>query len=316
MRHTFSSIGLALAALTLGSCSPGTAQNTPTVSGSQNPSALRANAAMRPSVSHLAGKLPHDLYVADRYYNAVLLLHNRTYSDDGLITSGINVPSAVFVDKKGHLYVANSGNVAEYAPGNTGGPIFTYSNNMTVPASVTADAYGNVFEADADGTINEYYQGLNLPAASCFVGSYRNASGIAVDAGGDVFVSTDGEPSQVMEYPGGLNGCNPNVLGVRPINKVGGMAIDAKGNLLVCDLSEVDVIAPPYSAITGTIGSGFVAAANVTLNKSNTEAYVTDTFYRTVTVDSYPGGTNLKVLGTADGLNNPRAAVDSPNAVY
>ncbi len=35
-----------------------------------------------------------------------------------------------------------------------------------------------------------------------------------------------------------------------------------------------------------------------------------------MTVASYPGGTNVSVLGTSNGLKHPMAAVDWPNAVY
>jgi hypothetical protein len=42
-------------------------------------------------------------------------------------------------------------------------------------------------------------------------------------------------------------------------NEASGIAVDKQDNLIVCDENApaVDIIAPPYTSITGTLGSGW-----------------------------------------------------------
>ncbi|MBV9263117.1 MAG: hypothetical protein JO324_02270, partial [Candidatus Eremiobacteraeota bacterium] len=77
-----------------------------------------------------------------------------------------------------------------------------------------------------------------------------------------------------------------------------------------------EVIDPPYTSVTRTIGSGFSGAINVKLNKKNTLAFVADYGNNTVTIVNYVTGANVTVLGRANGVVSPRAVVDWPNAVY
>jgi hypothetical protein len=308
--------GTVLSAVVLASCSGGTPSLTPAQASLTPGSNLRPASAVRRSVLETAGKGPRDLYIGDTGLNVVLRLHNKSYRDDGFIAGGINYPIAVALDRQSRLYVADTigGNVTEYTPGNTSGPIFTYSAGMNNPTAVATDAHGNLFEGDVAESINEYYQGLNTVVASC--PTEGSVGGVAVDASGDVFIDEGPAPGYLFEYAGGLGGaCNAQLLGPVMVTSAG-IALDAKNNLLVCNGNAVDVVPPPYSTISGTIGSGFHGAVNVTLNKANTQAFVTDSSNNTVTVVSYPGGTNLRVLGAADGLNAPKAAVDWPDAVY
>jgi hypothetical protein len=265
-----------------------------------------------------AARIPRDLYIADAGTNEVDLLRNKTYRDVGVITNGVSGPQDVFLDRQGRLYVANAttSDVTEYAPGNTSAPIFTYSAHVVFPDAVTTDARGNVFEGDANGSINEYFQGSNGVVASCSQGG--NVDGVAVDSSGDVFVDVfvlPSGPAELVEYPGGLSKCSATILGAT-LSAAGGVALDNNRNLLVCNGGEVSVIDPPYTNVTRTIGSGFAFTIAVTLNKSNTLAFVSDSTNNTVTVVRYPRGTNLTVLGIANGLKAPLGAVDQPNAVY
>jgi hypothetical protein len=122
----------------------------------------------------------------------------------------------------------------------------------------------------------------------------------------------------IAEYPGGLRGCNLQDTGILLSDQLilGGMAFDKYDNLLVANGTRVLVVDPPYSSITGMIGSGFAKATDVTLNKKNSVAFVTDLLNGTVTLVSYPGGSNLTVLGAQNGLYAPYGAVDWPNAAY
>lgn len=277
-----------------------------------------------PAVRHRAvepshATQPRVLYVLSRSQSVVYMLRNKSYYDRGVITNGLSGASDVFVDRKGNLYVANSSssNVAEYPPGATSPSVY-YSAGMSSPVSVTVDARGDVFEGDNNGTINEYFQGFNAVAASCNIYEAASPTGLAVDSAGDVFVDAfaTGYYNSLFEYYGGLANCqSSSYLGGTGYSASEGLAVDAKNNLLVAAGNVVNVVAPPYTYVTGTIGSGFSGATDVKLNRAGTLAFVTDSTNNTVTAVSYPGGSNVTVLGKSNGLISPYAAVDGPNSV-
>jgi hypothetical protein len=255
-----------------------------------------------------------ELYVSDFGTGRVEMLRNGTYKKVGAIARGLNGPDGNFVDTHGNFYVANwaGRDIAEYAPGSSS-PSHTYSAGMTDPVNVSVDSAGSVYEADFNGAfVNEYAQGRNNVIASCAPGA--QVSGVAVDKLGDVFVAYG---ANIAEYKSGLDGCNQKALKVS-LGFAGGMVFDKNDNIIVCDQlgPTVDVIAPPYSAVTRTIGSGFTEPLNVTLDKENRLAFVADDAAKTVTVIDYASGKNVVRLGRADGLLQPSAAVDRPNADY
>jgi hypothetical protein len=112
-----------------------------------------------------------------------------------------------------------------------------------------------------------------------------------------------------------LAGCNKTILPLT-FQLSGGIALDKKRDLIVCDGNQVDVIDPPYTSISGTIGSGFSFAFGVSLNKENDLAFVADYIANTVTIVDYPAGANQAVITSQDRLREPFGVVDSPNAVY
>jgi DNA-binding beta-propeller fold protein YncE len=267
-----------------------------------------------------------DLYVSDMNFNAVEILANRTYKNVGSISNGINGPGANFLDKKGNLYVANTGGgssesyIREYAPGATS-PSFTYTAGMTDPVGVTVDAAGNVYETDhLGGFVNEYAQGINAVLHSCPV---VGPVGVAVDASGDVFVDTaTSTGANILEYFGlAMRGhpprCQFSTLGVT-LDFGGGMVLDNNNALVVCDqtLQSVYIIAPPYSSITRTLGSDYIDPYQVALTKYNALAFVTDVGLDEVFVYNYKTNTLVTTLGSGNGISLPFGAVDGPNAVH
>jgi hypothetical protein len=259
------------------------------------------------------------LYVDDAGLNAVEILKNKTWSNTGSITNGINGPDGNWVDKKGNLYVANYSGpyITEYAPGGSS-PSFTYTGGISDPVGVSTDTKGNVFEADyLGGYVEELPQGSNSPTNTCYPGG--NVEGVAVNSKtGDVFVDYNASSggAKIVEYKGGLSGCSGTVLGVT-LSFAGGMVLDKKLNIIVCDQlgPTVDVIKPPYSSVSGTLGSGYSDPFHVTINKKNNQAYVADYTGADVQVLKYPSGTNQATLNSANGLSSPFSAVDSLNFV-
>lgn len=257
-----------------------------------------------------------DLYVADHSSGSIKILKNKSYAEIGQITSGVFNATSVFLDKHGNLYVANSTvpNVTEYPPNSTT-PSFTYSDQLMEALFVTTDSHDNVFVVDdTSKTVFQYFQGSNMVAAECSPSGTGQMSGIAVDSKNDVIVSFD--TGELIEYAGGLSGCNMAVLGAS-LATAYGMTVDKHNDLVVCDpaAAAVEVIAPPYSSVARAFGSGLTEPINVTVNRTNSLAFVVD-YDKDVQVYDYQTGALLTTLGTVYGLVSPLSAVDGPNAVY
>lgn len=258
------------------------------------------------------------LLVSDVGNNAVEVLQPGSWTNRGAITDGINTPYGNWVDKNGSLYVANYGypsNVTEY--NSQGKLVFTYpGRDLTL--GVTTDAYGNVYEAAGSGYVIEYGQGRSQATVTCAPGGA--IQGIALDKRRDVFVSHFDVTNRgtIVEYEGGLRGskCNGRVLPIQLMDPAN-VAFDRQGRLLVCDVgaSVVDIIAPPYTSITGTLGSGFFKPFGITLDRAGTQAYVSDLDLGKIMVLSYPAGTTLATLGGGSGLLDPTAAVSTRNYI-
>lgn len=279
----------------------------------------------------------HVVYIDDSGNDAAdVIKYNHWTIDEGTIGSGLTGPDGNWVDKPvagaRHLYIANYNgpNITEYDT--AGNLVFTYSASMADPVDVTTDKHGNVYEADFNftvqggGYVNEYAQQSNSVLASCSPGG--NIEGVAVDKHGNVFVAYNNlstDVGTVAEYVGGLvnSGCTATVEPIT-FGYLGGIALDRQGNLVVCDQTGpgfsgavVDVLATPYSAITGTLGSGYGDPFHVTIDMAGTQAYVTDLSAAAVDVLTYPGGSNVATINSSSttGVVGPTGAVDEHNLV-
>jgi hypothetical protein len=279
----------------------------------------------------------HVIYLNDSGTNVVdVIKYNHWTTFEGTISSGMNGVDGNWVDKPvggvRHLYVANyiNPNITEYDT--AGNLIFTYSAGMADSVDVTTDKNGNVYEADFNGDVqnggyvNEYAQQSNAVMASCSPGG--NVEGVAVDKHGNVFISYDNltaDFGSVAEYVGGLvaSGCTATVEPIT-FGYVGSIVLDRQGNLVVCDQTGpgfsgavVDVLAPPYNAITGTLGSGFADPFHMTIDMAGTRAYVADAGNAAVDVLTYPGGAPVATINSTSttGVVAPFSAVDEHNLV-
>ena len=256
-----------------------------------------------PDVSKLA-----DIAVSDWGSGAVEVL-NPSYKLAETITDGLNGPDGDYYDAKGNLYVADYAgvNVTEYSK--TGKLTHTYSVDLLDPVNVTVDKKNHVFVADyASGqpsVVVEYPQGRDNPIASC---STKLANeGVVVDSKGDVFVSGNNSngTANIIEYKGGLKGCKATMLKV-PLGYAGGLQLDAKQNLVVCDQTiGVDIVPPPYKSVGSTIKGG-QDSFHVALDAANTTIFIADpSSDADVLVDKYPSGGRIATLGSKNGLTDP-----------
>jgi hypothetical protein len=251
-----------------------------------------------------------DLFVGEYGSNVVAIYQNGTFKKIGEISAGINTPAGAWVDSHG-LYISNlyGPSITEYSSPKS--KPFTYSAGMIYPAAVTTDGYfGDVFEADAAGYVNEYQQKQNFVVHTCSVPGYP--SGVAVDTNGNVFVVYR------VSYSGRLYGffaeftdfsyCKSKTFGFG-IGQSGGMVINKYNTILVTDVSNkfVDIIKPPYNSVSGHLGSGWHVPVDVTINSANNRAWVTD--YGAVVDVYYPSG---KIVATIPYIN-AISAVDGSN---
>lgn len=260
----------------------------------------------------------HDLYVSDAGTHEVEVLANTTYRKVGAISRGLTTPGGDFLDKTGNLYVASSA-VQEYRPGGTS-PSFTYNAGISNAIDVSVDTHGNVYAVDLTSrSVVEYRQHKNAVVNSCSPGGVA-VEGVAIDKHNDVFASVYiDNHTEIVEYAGGLNGCNGTVLGVSFAGAPGGMVLDKGDNIIVCAQADhaVYVIDRPYASVAKTLGSGYSDPFRVTLSRNNALAFVTDGANKAVYVLDYPTGDLVTKLSSGeDGLSAPVAAVDGPNAVY
>jgi len=257
-----------------------------------------------------------ELAVADQgsgtIYSRVELL-NKDYELVGTITDGIRGTTGDWYDNHGNLYVGvwATPMIQEYARGKTS-PTFTYSSGLERPYSVATDTHGNVYAADfynpsgSGGGVVEYQQHSNTVLMQCLNG--LNDTGVAVDKDGDVFAS--GNSGTLLEYKGGLSGCNPTTLGVT-LPGGGGLLIDKKHDLVACAGHVVEVIPPPYTSVTLTL-TGFQYAEHDALTKNESLLFVADVENYDVQVFTYPAGSYVTTLDRSNGLIDPSGVAAYP----
>jgi hypothetical protein len=268
--------------------------------------------ASHPTIRPMKASGIKELAVTDFGTGEVELL-NKKYAESGTISDGISGPDGDYIDSKGNLYVANYEgiDVQEYAKGKSS-PSNTYSSGLSDPIDVSADSKGNVYVDDYSAdVVVEYAQGKSSPTASCSTG--LGNEGVAVDSKGDVFVSgnSSGGVGQIVEFKKGLKGCKGTTLGVT-LEFAGGLQVDAKGDLVACDQDQgVDIIPSPYNSVGSTI-TGAEDTFHVALSKNNKTVFIADPSGADILVDSFPSGTPITTLGTANGLSDPAGVATYP----
>ncbi len=305
----------AMAATLVAGCSSGPVQRA----------GLPGTGATMPGAPQTRGApqtLPAHLYVTDFANDAIEILANGTWKKLGTIVDGVGKPWADWVDNNGNLYITSAKKdgadaIVEYKlPGKT--PAFTYSAKVMSPVSVTTDGQGNVYEADYGGHyVNEYAQRKNAVIASCPLDSDELVTGVAVNHEGTVFIdyTTNEYYGRIVRFKGGLTGCHKSTLSPK-FKFPYGMAIDANGALLVCDVTanKVYVLNPPFTKISGEFGIFYKQPIHITLNKENTQAYITQAG-QSVRVMTYPRAKPVANLDKSNGLGDPYGAVDGENFV-
>jgi hypothetical protein len=183
----------------------------------------------------------------------------------GIITSGVSMPTGIFVDAKSNLYVANGGEsnsaatntVTVYPPGHLK-PSTTYTG-FFLPESIAVGDDGTAYIADAigspsgGGVVREYKSGSTTPSSSLTMpGSYAMA--VALDSSNNLYVSwwtMNTSKIDIYKYaPGSTTGTHL-VLDLPPRTvPAHTIAFDDKGDLVIPVEEGLDGrIAPEFLAV-------------------------------------------------------------------
>jgi hypothetical protein len=189
------------------------------------------------------------LYVSDEGASDVLIYPEagKLRSPIGTISTGVNLPWGLYVDKRRTLYVANQyiNTVTAYPSGSTS-PRHSYSEDLSRPLYPVVDRYGDLFVSNANnGTVVEYvgkstsaYRVLQTPGAE--------ADGMDFDEQGNLYVAyRNGISGSIEEFaPGSSQG---TILGMK-LDQPQGLIVDDSGNILVVEsgMSRIDLFPPGH----------------------------------------------------------------------
>jgi len=196
-------------------------------------------------------------------------------------------PQGIAVDGNGNMYVSDGTNGAVYKIDQafSSEPPVTIASGFTNPTLVAVDNFSNVYIYDAGTT--SIFKITYLGTQTTFLSSVT-ATGLAVDAAGDVYVQT---ATGVTEYP--VSGPVTTVFsgGMTP----NGIAVDGRGDLYVSDagisgITEVTRPAVAYNFGSGSSGSP-VLTGTVT-NVGNQAATGSNTVTNTTNFNVVGAGTN------------------------
>jgi hypothetical protein len=212
-----------------------------------------------------AAKVPGQrlIFVSQEYDDNVVIFPEKGnhQSPIGMITTGVNYPWGLYVDKHGTLYVANQGysnasTVTAY-PAGSKSPSLTFSQGLARPLYPIVDSSGDVFVSNAGsystyggsyadgGTVVEYQSGSTSPYQVLQTPGIE-ADGMDFDQQGNLYVAyrtSDGTGSIEEFAPGSTQG---TVLGMS-LNQPQGVLVDNKGNIVAVETggtNRIDVFPP------------------------------------------------------------------------
>ena len=237
--------------------------------GTQTTLGTITNAATYGSAVDGAG----NVYVADQANGQVVEIAAGT-QQQSVVVNQLSSPTSVALDGAGNLYIAESSGVV----------MVPNENGTLNPADMTAlqiaglglaqgiaeDGNGNLYVADnSNGDVIQVPGGFGTPVT--LASGLTNPHGVAVDAAGDVYVSSD---NQVSEYPVGGGNPIPMGTGYRTPQAV---AVDASGTVYVADTGNAQIVkvAPGGQSQSTLTVTGLVAPQGIALDVTG-NLYVSD----------------------------------------
>ncbi|HEY1655919.1 MAG TPA: NHL repeat-containing protein [Candidatus Tumulicola sp.] len=285
-----------LSALVLAACSatspPPVLQSLP--QGRQITASVRADVRFGLTAAHIAAsraargpgyeraaKTKPTLFVSDIDSDMIRLFpaNQKNPTQDGSITSGIDLPVNDAVDKQGTLYVANNGNssVTEYPLGQTS-PSVTLSGGMLVfPNGIAVGKTGTVYVTSGAYAgqcyVLVYTKGKSSPKAQ--INGFDLPVGLALDKNGNLYVG-DAIANKVWKVTKGST--TPTDLGLNGLSDPTGVAIDRNNDLWVANdqnntalgfhLGQTSAFATITSGLQGPYSIAFGASGRLFIGNS------------------------------------------------
>lgn len=254
------------------------------------------------------------LFVADPQNNQVLMYNPKELNpkSEGSITTGIDYPFGVAVDKKSTLYVANllgngsTGSITIYPKGKTS-PSLTITNGCAAPYGIGVDSKGDVFAAMLNNnTIVGYKAGSSTPFETINFSSFGQALGVGIDSNDNIWIGSD-TTSAVYEIPAGST--TPKNAGLSGPNGTIGVAFGQNDEMYVSNFAgpNVQVYAYGTTSPSRTITSGLTAPTLSGLTQS-------DYFFQSNqdgNVSGYKKGQSTP-FSTITGIKDPRGIASTP----
>jgi hypothetical protein len=154
------------------------------------------------------------LFVANLPDNEVEMYDPKTPnpSPEGSISSGMNYPVGLAVDKKGTLYVSNEGNnTITIYPAGQSSPGLTISTGLDSNYGVAVDSSGDVFATNlGNDTVVGYKAGATSPFETIDFTSFGQPVGLAADSKDNVWVTCDSTNTIYMIPAGSSKPQNSN----------------------------------------------------------------------------------------------------------
>ena len=151
------------------------------------------------SLLHVSSKFDHcksDRSITENYMKPMkniicTLLCLVFFASLSFAASGLNNPSALAVDAKGNLWVANQGanNILKFNVNYVLQPKATITAGINAPTGIALDPLGNLWVVDSvNGEVTEYANGVQNTAAT-ITDEIVSPAGLAIDGLGNIWVA-------------------------------------------------------------------------------------------------------------------------------
>jgi sugar lactone lactonase YvrE len=230
-----------------------------------------------------------------------------------LVSSGLNGPAGVAVDRSGNVYFADQGNsaVKEWSAA-TQQVTTLVSTGLNNPKGVAVDSLGNVYIVDAHNTAVKEWNATTHLVTTLVSSGLSNPIGVAVDGAGNVYISDKGNDT-IQEWSASTQ--QVTTLVSAGLSNPQLLAVDADGNVYFADNGNNTV--KEWSAftqqVTTLVSTGLSSPAGVAVDGSG-NVYFTDS--GNLNIKEWSAATQ-QVTTLASGLSGPAGvAVDGSGNVY